>query len=52
MLIVSSAVYQINENKLDVYRVKDCMKKFCEFLREHAAKIINFKSKKKKERNY
>ena len=24
------------------------MKKFCEFLREHAAKIINFKSKKKK----
>ena len=26
---------------------KDCMKKFCEFLREHAMKIINFKKKKK-----
>ena len=28
------------ENKHDVYRGKDCMKKFCEFLREHAMKII------------
>ena len=34
------------ENKHDVYRGKDCMKKFCEFLREHAMKIINFKKKK------
>ena len=34
------------ENKHDVYRSKDCMKKFCEFLREHAMKIINFKKKK------
>ena len=33
------------ENKHDVYRGKDCMKKFCEFLREHAMKIINFKKK-------
>ena len=30
------------ENKHDVYRGKDCMKKFCEFLREHPMKIINF----------
>ena len=29
------------ENKHDVYRGKDCMKKFCELLREHAMKIIN-----------
>ena len=34
------------ENKNDVYRGKDCMKKFCEFVREHAMKIINFKKKK------
>ena len=34
------------ENKHDVYRGKDCMKKFCESLREHAMKIINFKKKK------
>ena len=36
------------ENKHDVYRGKDCMKKLCEFLREHAIKIINFKKKKMK----
>ena len=36
------------ESKHDVYRGKDCMKKFCESLREHAMKIINFKKKKMK----
>ena len=36
------------ENKHDAYRGKDCMKKFCEFLREHAMKIINSKKKKVK----
>ena len=35
------------ENKQDVYRGKDYMKKFCEYLREHTIKIINFKKKKK-----
>ena len=35
------------ENKHDVYRGKDCMKKFCEFLRKYAVKIINFKNKKR-----
>ena len=35
------------ENKHDMYRGKDCVKKFCEFLREHTRmKIINFKRKK------
>ena len=33
------------ENKHDVYRGKDSMKKFCEYLRDHAMKIINFKKK-------
>ena len=36
------------ENKHDVYRGEDCMKKFYEFLREQAMKIINFKKKKMK----
>ena len=36
------------EIRHDVYRGKDCMKKFCESLREHAMKIINFKKKKMK----
>ena len=35
------------ENKHNLYRGKDCMKKFCEPLREHAMKIINFKNKQK-----
>ena len=34
------------ENKHDVYRGKDCLKKFCEFLREDTMEIINFKKKK------
>ena len=33
------------ENKHDVYRGKDCMKTFCQLLREHAMKIIKFKKK-------
>ena len=36
------------ENKHDIYRGKDCMKKFCESLREHAMDTINFKKKKLK----
>ena len=34
------------ESKHHVYRGKVCMKEFCEFLREHAMKAINFKKKK------
>ena len=36
------------ENKQDVYRGRDCMKKSCKSLREHAMKIIYFKKKKMK----
>ena len=35
------------ENKCHVYRGKDCMKNFCESLREHTMKIINFQNKKR-----
>ena len=38
--------FKNKENKHDVYRGKDCTKKFCESLREHAIKIINCKKKK------
>ena len=34
-------------SKHDVYRGKDCMKKVCKSLREHAMKIISIKKKKK-----
>ena len=33
------------ENKHTLYRGKDCMKKFCESLREHAKNIIDFQKK-------
>ena len=36
------------ENKHDVYRGKNWIKTFCEFLREYPIKIINFKKKKMK----
>ena len=36
------------KNKHDVYRGKECIKKFCAFLRGHLMKIINFKNKKLK----
>ena len=36
------SLFRSIESKHDVYRGNDCMKKFCESLREHAMKIINF----------
>ena len=39
MFTISS--FRSIENKLDVYRGKDCMKTFCESLREHTKKINN-----------
>ena len=46
MYVISS--FKDIENKPDVSRGKDGMKKFCESLREHAMKIINFKNKRMK----
>ena len=40
--------FKIKENKHDVHRSKNCMKKFCESLRKHAMKITNFKNNKMK----
>ena len=35
-----------SKTKINYYRGDDCMKKFCEDLREHAMKIINYEKKK------
>ena len=40
------ASFKSIENKHDVHRGKDCMKKFSKSFREHSSKIINFKKKK------
>ena len=39
---MSTVSSKSKENKHDVYQCKDCMKKFCESLREHAIEIIKF----------
>ena len=38
--------FKNKENNHDVYKGKDCMKKFCESLREHPINTINVKKKK------
>ena len=40
------SIFKSIENKHNVYRSEDCMKRFCESLREHTIEIINFKKKK------
>ena len=44
--LVTHCSFDKTKNKLDYYRGKDCMKKFCKDLREHATKIINYEKKK------
>ena len=44
--IFTSCSFDESRNKLNYYRGKDCMKKFCEDLREHATRIINYENKK------
>ena len=34
------------QNKYSLYRGKDCIRKFCSSLREHATKTIDFEKKK------
>ena len=41
-LMSTISSFRSTEKKHDVYRSKDCMKKFCEYLRDQAIKIINF----------
>ena len=43
-----SSLFKSIQNNHDVYRIKNGIKKFCEFLREHTMRIINFKKKKMK----
>ena len=41
-LIFTSCSFDELRNKLNYYRGKDCMKKFCKDLKEHATRIINY----------
>ena len=43
--LFTNCSFDETKNKLDFYRGKDCMEKFCKDLRDHAMKIINYKEK-------
>ena len=45
-LISTIWVFDLIENNHSLYRGKNCLKKFCESLREHTKNIIDFKKKK------
>ena len=47
--LFTNCLFDLTKNKLDFYKGEDCMKRFCEDLREHAMKIINYEKKKKKD---
>ena len=38
-------LFDLTNNKLDCYRGKDCMERFCKDLKENATKIINYKKR-------
>ena len=44
--IFTSCSFDESKNKLNYYNGKDCMKKFCQDLKEHATRIINYEKKK------
>ena len=44
----TTSLFRSIENKHNVYKGKGYMNKFCEFLKEYALKIINFKKRKMK----
>ena len=44
--IFTSCSFDESRNKLNYYRGKDCMKKFCKDIKEQATRIINYEKKK------
>ena len=44
--LFTNCLFDLTKNKLDFYKGEDCMKRFCEDLREHAMKIINYEKKR------
>ena len=46
--VFTNCSFDSTKIKLDCYRGKDCMEKFCKDLREHTTRIINHEKKKKK----
>ena len=43
--LFTNCLFDITKNKLDYYRGKNCMEKFCKDLKKHATKVINYEKK-------
>ena len=43
--LFTHCLFNATKNKLDCYRGKDCMERFCKDLKEHAAKLMNYEKK-------
>ena len=43
--LLTSCSFDKSENKQSYYRERDCMKRFCDDLREHVARITNYEMK-------
>ena len=43
--LLTHCSFDLTKKKLECYRGKDCMERFCEDLKEHAIKIINYVKK-------
>ena len=44
--LFTNCSFDLRKSKLDCYRGKDYMKRFCKILKEHAIKIINYEKKR------
>ena len=40
--LFTQCLFDATKNNIDFYRDKDCMKMFCKYLKQHAAKIIKY----------
>ena len=44
--LFTGSSFDLTKNKLDCYRGKDCLQKFCKDVKEHTTKIINYEKNK------
>ena len=43
--LYTNCSFDAAKNKLDCYKGKDCMEKFCKDFRQHAMRIVNYEKK-------
>ena len=50
--LFTNCSFDLTKNKLDCYRSRDCMKKFCKDLKEHTTRIINYQKQRNDAANW